>query len=63
MLGFGRFRLGPEDPVLHEAEIKEPLTGSAPLAVALSICGAVNLFLILFVPKTLAIMQMGKIFG
>lgn len=48
---------------LQEAEIKEPLNGSAPLTVALSLCAAVNLFLILFVPKTLSVIQMGKIFG
>jgi NADH-quinone oxidoreductase subunit N len=48
---------------LHEAEIREPLVNSAPLAVALSLCAAVNLCLIFFVPKTLAVVQMGKIFG
>jgi len=48
---------------LHEAEITDQVKGSVPLTVALSLSAAVNLFLIFFVPKTLAVMQMGRIFG
>jgi NADH-quinone oxidoreductase subunit N len=48
---------------LHEAEINEPLKQSVPLNIALAVCAALNLFLIFFVPKTLAVLQMGKIFG